>query len=81
VFDPQETFIRIPSLSIRVEFLPQIPGVSSFRDAKKSATITTIAGVEVFVLSIDDLIKNKSSVNRPTDRIDVEELKKKKKRR
>jgi hypothetical protein len=78
VFDPQKTFMRIPSLAVRVEFLPQIPGVSSFSDAKKSSTRTNIDGLDVHVLSLDDLIKNKSAVRRPSDLLDIEELQKRK---
>jgi predicted nucleotidyltransferase len=80
VFDPERTFLRIPQLSFRTEFLPKIPGIESFTQAKKSALRTQLDGVEVYVLGYDDLIKNKETLNRKIDQIDVEELKKRNKK-
>jgi hypothetical protein len=40
VFDPEKTFLRIPDLGVRVEFLPHIPGVVSFKNASRSAVKT-----------------------------------------
>ncbi len=31
VFDPAKTYLRVPQLGFRTEFLPQIPGIDSFR--------------------------------------------------
>jgi hypothetical protein len=78
IFDPQKTFLRVPQLGFRTEFLPQIPGVKSFRESKRSAVKTQLDGVEVFVLGYDDLIKNKETVKRAIDLTDVEELRKRK---
>lgn len=78
VFDPEKTFLRIPNLGIRIEFLPTIPGLDSFQEAKKNATKVAFDGIEILVLGYDDLIKNKEALCRPNDIRDVEELKKRK---
>jgi len=76
IFDPQKTYLRIPQLGFRTEFLPMIPGIKSFPESFKTATKTKLDGIEVFILGYHDLIKNKEIVNRPIDINDVEELKK-----
>jgi predicted nucleotidyltransferase len=74
VFDPKKTFLRIPQNNFRLEFLPAIPGVESFRASNDKASETNLDGVVVKVLSYDDLIKNKRAVGRAVDQNDVEEL-------
>jgi predicted nucleotidyltransferase len=80
VFDPDKTFLRIPQLGFRTEFLPKIPGIKSFTESFKNASKTEIDGVHVFILSYEDLLKNKEASNRPIDKIDVEELKRRNKK-
>lgn len=80
VFDRDKTFLRIPQLGFRTEFLPQIPGLESFNQAKKNVLQTEIDGTSVFILGYDDLIKNKETLNRKIDQLDVEELKKRNKK-
>jgi len=76
IFDPKKTFLRIPQLGFKTEFLPHIPGVISYSECRKNATQTKLDGVEVYILGYDDLIRNKEAVGRDVDRIDVKELKK-----
>lgn len=80
VFNRDKTFLRIPQLGFRTEFLPQIPGLKSFSQAKRNALQTEIDGTSVFILGYDDLIKNKETLNRKIDQLDVEELKKRNKK-
>ena len=51
-------------------------GLNSFRDSLEKAETIDIGGVTVKVLSYNDLILNKRTVNRETDRSDIEELNK-----
>ena len=46
----------------------------------KNAVQTKLDGTAVFILSYDDLIKNKETLNRKIDQLDVEELKKRNKK-
>jgi predicted nucleotidyltransferase len=78
IFDPQKTFLRIPNLGIRIEFLPHIPGLESFKEARRNVTNVNFDGVSANVLGFDDLIRNKEAVKRPDDLRDVDELKKRK---
>lgn len=74
VFDPKKTYLRIPQQNFRLEFLPSIPGVASFRASMENASETRLDGVLIKILSYDDLIKNKETLGRAVDRQDVEEL-------
>lgn len=81
IFDPKKTFLRIPVYGVDIEFLPGILGGVTFTDAKKNALITKIDGVEVSIIGYGDLIRIKKATDRPKDRLDIEELEKKKKER
>ena len=47
--------------------------MNSFQDSQEKAETVDIGGVTVKVLSYNDLILNKRTVNRETDRSDIEE--------
>ena len=74
VFDPKKSYLRIPQRNFRLEFLPTIPGVESFRASRENASETQLDGVVIRILSYEDLIKNKETVGRAVDQQDVEEL-------
>lgn len=76
VFDPKKTFLRIPIEGYQIEFLPRIPGVKSFEGSARDAIKADLDGVTVKVLSLRDMIRNKESLNRPIDRSDLDELRK-----
>lgn len=73
VFDKHKTFLRLP-LEIKTGFLPEIPGVNSYADAKKNSVYASLEGVKFYVIGLEDLIKNKRSLNRLKDQNDIEEL-------
>jgi len=60
VFNPDKSFLRIPALGIRAEFLPKTPGLNSFDLARRNAVKAEI-GVNVFLLGYDDLLNNKAT--------------------
>jgi predicted nucleotidyltransferase len=78
VFDPLKTYLRVPSLSIRSEFLPQIEGLT-YPESKKNVAKAELDGVIINIMSLEDLIENKKKVNRPKDKLDVDELEKRNK--
>jgi len=78
-FDPKKSFLRFPVHGVNIEFLPSILGLTSFADAKRKAKHIELDGTRVPILSLDHLIENKIATNRPIDKIDVEELKRKRK--
>lgn len=58
---------------VRVDVLTSITGVS-FADAWKGRVSVKIDGITVTVISLAELIKNKTAVGRPQDLVDVERL-------
>lgn len=58
---------------VRIDIITAIDGVE-FSDAWPSRMLANLGGVEVTVLSRDDLIKNKKASGRLQDRADVETL-------
>lgn len=75
VFDPQKTFLKVPHTHFHTDFLPQMKGLASFTECKKRASIESLDGNKLLVLSLEDLLKNKSSVGRSTDQNDIDNLK------
>lgn len=59
----------------RIDLLTGASGLS-FSVAVENAITRRVDGIELKVLSIDDLITNKLATGRPKDRIDADELKK-----
>jgi hypothetical protein len=64
----------------RIDIITSIQGVE-FADAWATRTDDTYGGVPIHLLSLDDLIRNKSLVGRPQDLIDVEQLERVRKHR
>lgn len=62
----------------RLDLMTNMKGLEgfSFEQCRKLAGIADIDGIEVPFLHINHLIANKRAVNRPKDRVDVEQLKK-----
>lgn len=79
VFDPRKSFLRIPALGIKTEFLPQVKGETKFTDAFKRAKIFNLEGVSIAIIGYNDLIKIKKDTNRPKDLGDIDELEKRRK--
>lgn len=63
----------------RIDILTSIPGLE-FDAAWKNKAVSNYAGEEIYILSLDDLIKSKETTDRPQDRMDLKilsEIKKK----
>jgi predicted nucleotidyltransferase len=58
----------------RVDILQQIEGVNFESAWKSRVTATAEDGVEVFYISVEDLMINKSATGRPRDLLDVEDI-------
>ena len=63
-----------------MEFLPQMLGLDSFDKCINRSEKVILDGNSLFIISYEDLIKNKSKVNREIDQKDIEELKRIKKK-
>ena len=75
VFDPYKTFLKIPHTYFHTDFLPQMKGLESFTACKKRASVEILDGNQLFILSLEDLLKNKAAVGRSTDQSDIDNLK------
>ena len=60
----------------RIDIITEISGEIKFESAKTRSIQINIEGISTNILSIEDLIKNKESIGRPKDIIDVENLRK-----
>ncbi len=60
----------------RIDFLTSIDGVT-FADADKDKLTIKINDIDVPVISLENLIKNKKAASRPKDLLDIESLKNK----
>jgi len=70
----KSTFLKIPHRDFHTDFLPVMMGLDSFRNCYSRTEIIDIDGTSVRILSYDDLIMNKRTVNRKTDQSDIDEL-------
>ena len=64
--------------SIELDIMTHMKGLEdmTFSDCHEQASVVDIDGVNIPFLHINQLIRNKKSVNRPKDQIDVVELEK-----
>jgi predicted nucleotidyltransferase len=79
VFDAKKSFLRIPAVGIKAEFLPQVQGLTKFIEAFQRAKIFNLDGIQIPVIGYDDLIAVKRETNRPKDLADIDELEKRRK--
>ncbi len=77
VFDSKKTYLRIPRGTYKLEFLCQLSGLENFSEAESRATKFKIDDLNIAVISYNDLIKNKQTVNREVDKRDIKALEKK----
>lgn len=73
LFIKENQVIRMGMPPIRIELMTSISGVD-FRDCFKSRKVDTIDGVQVNIISLDDLKKNKQAAGRYKDLGDLENL-------
>lgn len=74
IFDPQKTYLRIPAKGFKIEFLPQMKGLTSYKSSVKNSRKIVLDGNQILIIGLDDLIINKEAVGREIDKRDVFEL-------
>jgi len=67
------TVIQLGVAPRRIDILTQITAVE-FAEAEPNRLLVNIEGIEVPVISLTDLLKNKKAVGRPQDEADVARL-------
>lgn len=74
-FKNDDTVFQIGVAPRRIDLLTGATGLD-FLSAAKNAVTRQVDGIDLKVLSIEDLIVNKLATGRPKDQIDADELKK-----
>lgn len=73
LFLQPDTIVRLGEPPLRIELLTSISGVS-FQDAYARRAVDHIEGLEVSLISLDDLKTNKRAAGRYKDLADLEQL-------
>jgi hypothetical protein len=74
-FQSDDTVFQIGVAPRRIDLLTGATGLD-FSSASENAVSRQVDGIDLKVLSIDDLIVNKLATGRPKDQVDADELKK-----
>jgi len=74
--NPKRSFFKLESDQFTIDFLPEVPGLPKFLYSSQQKVISMIDGVEIPVISFNDLLLSKQTQGRPKDIEDIEELKK-----
>ncbi|HWK02439.1 MAG TPA: hypothetical protein VNS58_02330 [Puia sp.] len=73
--NPKKSFFRLEYDKFTVDFLPELPGLSRFRDSFSKCEVSKIGEIEIPFISYADLIANKQTQGRAKDIEDIEQLK------
>jgi predicted nucleotidyltransferase len=75
-----ETIVRIPLEIFYIELLPFLDGKSDFNAVYQRSNFVTVEGLNVRVISYDDLIACKANVHRAKDLEDIAQLERRRKK-
>tara|TARA_R110002049_G_scaffold110715_1_gene259846 strand:- start:101 stop:622 length:522 start_codon:yes stop_codon:yes gene_type:complete len=73
--NPKKSFFRHEFEDYKIDFLPEIIGLDKFSTSYINCEESDINGIEIPILSSDDLIKSKEAIAREKDVDDIAELK------
>lgn len=76
---PRNSYFRFEFGNFTIDFLPILKGLSSFPKSYAKRDRVTIDDIELSIISIEDLIAEKSIDSSPKDISDIRELKKRNK--
>lgn len=77
--NPYKSFFKLNFETFTIDFLPELPGLSKFRQSYAKKEIVTVDNVDITFINFDDLIANKQAMATEKDITDIEELKKRQK--
>jgi len=72
--NPKSSFFRFEMEKFTLDFLPKLKELSKFRSSFEKKEIVSFNGIDIFVISFDDLIKDKKANSRPKDLADIKQL-------
>ncbi len=74
--NPRKSFFKLDFDSFTVDFLPELPGLSKFRNSYDYREVAQVDDIDILFINFDDLITNKQAIAREKDIKDIEELEK-----
>ena len=78
VFDPKKTFIKFSLDEFHFDFLPELVAFDhkNFKGCYANKEVGEIEGVQINIISKEDLLRDKEKLGRDKDLADIENLKK-----
>ena len=73
--NPKKSFFKLEQEDFKIDFLPELPGLSKFHLSFNNRYVSKIVDVDVPYIGYDDLIKSKAALARPKDIEDIKQLK------
>lgn len=73
--NPKKSFFKLEQENFKMDFLPELLGLSRFRSSFDNRIISKIHDVEVPYINYNDLIESKSALSRAKDIEDIDQLK------
>jgi hypothetical protein len=73
--NPKKSFFRLEQENFKLDFLPELLGLSSFRFSFDNRIVSRIYDVEVPYINYNDLIESKLALARAKDIEDIDQLK------
>ena len=73
--DPYKSFFRFELSNATIDFLPSVPGLSKFNFSYNRRQTVNIDGIEIYFISLDDLMISKKTNGRQKDIDDIDQLK------
>ena len=72
--NPKKSFFTHEFEDFKVDFLPELLGLDKFNISFSAKSVSVINGIEIYILSKEDLIKSKETTARKIDLDDINEL-------
>jgi predicted nucleotidyltransferase len=72
--DPYKSFFRFELEIATIDFLPSVPGLSKFTNCYKKKELASFDGVDIPIISYEDLIISKKEIGRQKDVEDINQL-------
>ena len=72
--NPKKSFFSHEFNDFKVDFLPEILGLDRFSNSFSKKTTSLARGIEIYILSKQDLIKSKETTSRKKDQDDINKL-------
>ena len=72
--NPKNSFFRFEMEKFTLDFLPALKELSKFRSSFEKKEVVNLNGTDIFVISFEDLIKDKMANSRPKDLSDIKKL-------